>query len=369
MKIIYLLYDDIFNPKDILGFIIKDELGNVEFFKLKDLYDTPYYNFPLVDKKELKKQLANPLCFVHNKKTLIKFFNGNKKLNHIKDLNTHLWSLGLPIILDKPKEKYRPLNQLFQSFYDLDFDHTISFSDIENEASNIVLEASNLLDGILTLKNGDRSLETKFKWFDYYTKTGRLHDVSSNSINIKKERRWDIVPSVEQGILVLIDFDGFHIRIMDNKLGINKISKKEKAHEYLRKKSNSELGLPSFKKEVFHCLYSGNFSLIDYSWFKQVEKNINKLDFVLPIRHQEDSYNRFNTIIQQHEVLELSKMILNLKKEFKENIAFELYLYDGVMISINKNHLDNFIEYLNKNTTDYPLTLETKTFNSFIKGK
>jgi hypothetical protein len=365
MNIFHILYDNIQSPQHIWGFFLHNGI-EVNFFKLEDLYDTPFYKFPKVEKKELKKLLSDDESYLLDKKSAYKFFGYKPSIIRAKDLNSVLWSNSLNILTDKPKEKFRPLNKVFQELSNIDIK---SIDNTFTEASNIVLGASSILDGVLTLKNGDRVLERKFKWFEPYTKTGRLHDIAGNSINILKERRWDIIPSIDDGILVLLDFDGFHIRIMDDVLGINTISRKQKAHEHLRDITNSTLDLPSFKKEVFRCLYSGDFSLIKHKWFREVEKNIHNMEFLLPLHNHVDSYNKFNTIIQQHEVVKISELILNLKKEFKGNIAFELYLYDGVMISIHGNELENLIKYLLDTTDKYPLTLQTKSFNKFIYGK
>ena len=198
-----------------------------------------------------------------------------------------------------------------------------------NSNIDAVIKASSILDGFI--KYNDDIL---YKYFDHYTKGGRLRDTESNSINIEAKNRANLA---SKGVKVYVDIDSFHLRILDRYLGINQIPKDVRGHNWVTEQAFGNHPPDDIKKKIFQALYSEKFYLVPCEF----------MDFV-KLRYQQlkSPFNRsgrsFNDKVQEIDVLEMSKIILSLHEKGFSDIL--LYLYDGLLYDVQPNRLKNFLE-------------------------
>lgn len=362
-RIIIPLFNSIANPVVIHGFMmIEEDVPNRVIHKrLGDALNTPYYRFPEASWEEFWGYVSDINVAIKHKKLVLRYARTNgiltqdMLLSHDLDMILNLWDPSF-IAPSKFNNDFRP-NQLLETIRGREVDvfnqwipNNITKGSYEQQS--FVLWACSLLDGTLTLLNDDRVLETKFKWFDPLSKTFRLRDIGCSSISLTKEQRYTIQTG---DIDMLLDFDGFHLRIMDLILDIGGIPKNRKAMEYLFETQTNITDFSDFKKSVYQAIYSGHFEIIDHPWMQKVQHRNGYAVSPLGINMDKTiAKNRFNTIVQQWEVLIMSHFIIELHQTVP-SLQIHQYLYDGLYFSFDLEDTEvvtKFIENRRYNPTD-----------------
>lgn len=298
------------------------------FYKFDDGLDTPFHQFPKINKKILDNVFSNEYI-VLNKKKYFKYFDKNNDYkNNWKDLNTLLWvnneePINLPDndYLSEHIDVIRESKEILKNY-------NLTYS----KQNDIILKACTLLDGYISI-GGKKKYK---KDFDHFTKSGRIRD-KGGTVSIKKEEKEKV--DFKDGYLY-IDMKNFHLKIIDNVLEINMLPE----DDILNYISNRSL-LPreSLKKEIFRSIYSERFD-IDHPFFEKIKQKYKKLRAILKPTKE------FNYKIQQWESYIMSQFIIN-----NQHLKPVFYLYDGIIFDAKPD--------IQINDVGYPYTIKTKTTN------
>jgi hypothetical protein len=173
--------------------------------------------------------------------------------------------------------------------------------------------------------------------------------VGSSSISLPKEERDKFLT---KDFVFHLDFDGFHLRIMDNLLGIHEIDFGRKAMDVLFEGQSKVRNREEFKTSVYKAIYSGYFGGVDHPWMETVHQTMDKMKSPLGINPvKTPDKNSFNTKIQQWEVYILSMLVCAIDTAFREagaEYAFHQYLYDGLYMSCDTSEVEVLTSVLSK---------------------
>lgn len=332
--ILFPIYNRLIKPTNIIGISSMDEDGQFKFHNFSFGNDTPFYKYEKEDRQTVLESYKDHEVLVLFKKGLYNLPDYQEITSHWKDLNTLLWMYNKEIIdffYDTKKYIYTPLAKYSKTLRNLVnasyFDSLYSVYYPENIEH--LLKASSKIDGSYKMKG-----KKFYKYFDHYTKGSRFRDVISNSISIESSKRADIET---KGVGVYVDIDSYHLRLIDQILG-GYIPRNERGHDWLMKQVFKEGKLPDVadqKKLVFTALYSENFSMLPCEFTEEIQ--MNKYKFKSPFKRKKIP---FNYIIQEMDVLQMSKYINKLQSDKSEIL---LYLYDGLYFDVEKNYLNTFL--------------------------
>lgn len=373
--IVHPLFDNLTHPTRLLGFLrVNSSVPNlVHRYKLEEAKDTPFYRFPLYPIKDFMEELTSPNAsmVVKNLKVLIGYlFREGIEVKHLRvhdlDVLMNLWHLDYT-----PPSKFSDTMDIQKIIGTMRY-YSASISEstlLKNEPflgdQNLVLSACNHLDGYLVSFKpvggaGGKVERTKMlKWFDPLSKTFRLRDIGgSSTISIPKEEREHFQTDAFK---VLVDFDGFHLRIMDQLLNIDEIPTQEKAMDYLFGAQTKVVDRESFKKSVYQAIYSGHFNMVDHPWMEKVHDRMDRMKPILGLNTDKTiEKNIFNTMVQQYEVYYMSVLINAIAHRFPTKVSFHQYLYDGLYMSVGVEHVADLVEFIQTKSVDLYKTKEGK---------
>jgi hypothetical protein len=213
-----------------------------------------------------------------------------------------------------------------------------------------------------------------YPYYNPFSTTGRLicsyNGLNLQTLNKENNCRESFIPSND--ILVEIDYDGYHIRLIGDLIGYK--FKEENIHLYLAKQYFGENPTPQQIKEAkeltFTQLYGGVFHRFTHiPFFKKVQEYVdmlwntatiqgyiktplaNRKIFLKNIK-ENNPYKLLNYVIQAYEternILILEKILVCLKEY---NSKFYLYVYDAFIFDIDETE-KNIIPFLKQTISE-----------------
>lgn len=349
MKFIYPIFNSDRKPTKILRYIQHDG-KNLSIYNIDKSEDTPYYSFETKTIEEFYDLLKESI-YIFDKKLLYRYFKNKQLYSNVYDVDGILWTNDIKYnSLVYNDYKYEPLNKIIQhmeyiiSLFD---EYKLHDTKHSNNLNYIIFATS-----VLALNFSLNGLKIKTE-YDYRSKTGRLMELNHGIISTKKEDRENLKTS---GIKIELDLDGAHLRIIDLICKINMIPKSTKAVDWMIKNSNNTLD----KTKIYTMLYSESFRLSSHPFFIEVAKHYKSLTSPLGRKH-----NDFNYIIQEYEVLVMSKLIYNL---FATEVLFYFYMYDGLIFSVHPNYINIILSKL-KEIQEFPLKVKIAGQTFFVHNE
>lgn len=326
------IYDDPWEPTAIEYVAVRMGEYHCKLFKFVEKENDYYHRLPLSTEKELD-YLLNSESVVYEKKNLYKVYP-DREFSNLKDYNTLHW------IHTKADNIVYSNDRFISPTLWSQFASRLPLVEYTEYSSNIdtLIKASAILDGTNYLKDGTEQRV----WFDHYTKTGRLHDIGSNSIAMPSQEKTSIQRS---GVLVDVDVDGYHVRILD-KLFFNDIPDDVRAFKWLKNNSSFDGTVADFKQNFYQSIYSETFRLTSSEMVRKLSNVWKNVPPPFEIDH-----NNFNYKLQQYEVLGISQLIVAIPREFYNRINY--YTFDGLVIDVKSKYFSEFIAFLK--TFTYPL--------------
>lgn len=336
--IILPFFDNNLQPKVLLAFATLDKSGTTTIYNVSLKNDTPFHRLKKVTEDDfIKYILSDNNNTFYKTKALYKKYG----LDHnIKDANALLWKNNLDINYFKIDSGLHDIAPLTRDFSNLFFEDHFSLFFNHRYSDNLytLSKASSILDGYYMYDD-----EKKYKYFDHYTKGGRFRDSLSNSINTEAKNRGKIRA---KGVKVYVDIDSFHLRLLDQNLGINMIPRNERGHDWVIKQAFGNNPPEDIKIKIFQALYAEKFYLVPCEFMDFVSLRYKQLKSPLG-----RTGRTFNDKVQELDVLEMSKIILSVADHGYKDIL--LYLYDGLLYDVPVKKLTNFLEVL-QNCITFP---------------
>lgn len=189
--------------------------------------------------------------------------------------------------------------------------------------------------------------------------------------SLSKEKRSLITSRYKDaGMLINLDFDAFHLRLIADYFGFSfpyKSLHKYYAEKYFNTSNPTYEEYKLSKEKTFHTVYSDRLPEIDDPFLNaiiQLKKSITSTSpLITPMNRvvSEDEWpsKRFNYWIQMMEVEVSTKLIeyINIHADYPKTC---LYIYDSILIDVCNDNVDSVIEAIlqwNKINSHFPLTV------------
>jgi hypothetical protein len=217
--------------------------------------------------------------------------------------------------------------------------------------------------------------------YNFFTTTGRpssrFGGINFAALNKKDGSRNKIKSKYEDGILVEVDFQSYHPRLIADLIGYN-IQDNTDVYEYFAKyyyktDSPTKEQVKLAKDETFRRLYSKSQQTDDIPYFDQMRNYVHDLwsrfnkqkQIETPVSGRSlfydnyDSMNEstlFNYMIQLTETERNISMLHN--NPLLDNII--LYIYDAILLDIKHDKLESTVELINNTvaTSKYPVKIK-----------
>jgi hypothetical protein len=340
----FFFFDDIVTPKKITGYyscssINDDDITYVNVGDIDYFMQTPLYRFDTVTHQEFEQYVLPTITWCIHSKNLYKLYP------HLKNIKDPLYYLHIQKDYELPQlfhaknmmtSKFAPYRTIIQKVYK---DMSLIYSASHGLNLEPIVRTTAKLDNHVFV--GDNHVPTFFTGF---TRSLRLRDELSSSINMKKEER---IHLHKDGLLVNVDFDGAHLRILDKLSGEEQIiPNNQRAVDYI---TNTATDVRVFKTDIYATMYSEKFDRINHPLFKRVKQTYKSYQSPFGVKNIP-----FNYIIQHYEVKMICDLVETIDSLVKE---YYFYHYDGLTFSIYPDKLNDFNMIIKEFANKHPLKL------------
>ena len=236
-------------------------------------------------------------------------------------------------------------------------------------------------------KTDSRVGDYSYTQYNYYTTTGRPSNrfggVNFAALNKEDNTRECFVSRYEDGILVEIDFNSYHPRLIASLIGYD--FGEDNVYEHLAKHYNNtqtptKEEISKAKEATFRQLYGGiqrqylhipffnaTNNLAQLLWNEAetkgyIESPISGRKLIKANYQDIDCYVLFNYFIQMYETEHNVMLLKDLFNALEEDILPVLYTYDSILFDLPKSKLKSLQDALDKTIpTNFPYKIKTGT--------
>jgi hypothetical protein len=363
-KIVFPVVDDYIRPDKLLGLIVYGTDDTVTFYNVHNdsfnYEDTPWYRNPVITIAEAL-DIISLSYFIVSKKTLYKLFpdltfNGrdalyvihanvpfNSCLTEVSDMNLY------PFYLTNASKNPLQIAQMFKSIYRINSDLEYCRLKALYPDAEYLIRGSAVMDSRFNVGDTEVSI-----YLEPFTKSWRFKEMIDKTISKSEDVKLNSIDK-EGATLIKLDFDGAHLRVLDKLSNANSIPTNQKAVKSIIENISGDIHI--IKADLYKAMYSERFD-IDHVLFKKTKRVYQtfKSPFGIPD-------TPFNYIIQQHEVLNTSKLALSIDSCVQK---FLYYTYDGLYVLVNSDYVDRFFstiqKFVSENKTPLTVTIKNKEF-------
>lgn len=409
-----IIYFDVVDNINVCILIFNNKIDNINVYVIGINHNHIFNNFSIENILEIINYITvecNDFIFIKNTfNKLIRLINNVEVLNKILDVeiyqhyynNTINTNTSIFNILETEKRikeinynvkiNYSIINiyniiQCSSLYYDNFID--LCFSDNkfnDNDKINSYIVNFNFLNKLIS--NG-LNFEGKLNIFNYVINSVTKRPTIGNSFNYmnlskKDGSREKITSKYKDGYLVEVDFQSYHLQLLDLHLGLftNKLVDfnyhNEMSKIYFGKEIETEEDKNNVKKNTFYLLYNNNYNKEDSEVINKItnfkiklieyySKNskIKSISGGYIYINEEDDNRLINKIINYFmQDLETNTNLDMIKKMYLDNLSkydLILYVYDSFLFDIKKEEIKEFIEYIKHKFNNYIYTLKIGT--------
>lgn len=218
--------------------------------------------------------------------------------------------------------------------------------------------------------------------YNFYTTTGRPSNrfggINFAALNKKDGSRTNIKSRYENGVLIEVDFQSYHPRLIAELIDYN-FPAEISVYEYLARYYNKTYNLTAeqikeAKDETFKRIYGGLTQHDSIPYFKQAHDYVDGLwkeltasgQLSVPISKRNlyfDNYKDLNKLMFFNYLIQLTETERNVEILHNNPLLdrIMLYIYDAILLDVEESEVEDVIEVINKTIASdkYPVKIKT----------